>query len=121
MSKKINQLTAATGEETLNDSYLLAIADPTNGIALKMTVAQAKEAYGTKSLKYQASGGEGSTITIPQLAGKSVLAVFRSSGPVYPSDTSTPDYDEFYWDSIVLFFGVATNVGEKFLIIYRNN
>jgi hypothetical protein len=120
MSKKINQLTAATDEEALNDSYLFAIADPTDGIALKMTVEQAKEVFGTKKLKYVASGEEGLTITIAQLAGKDILSILRSSGPLYEGEGVSPDYDEYKWDSVTIFFGVATNPGEKFLILYRN-
>ncbi len=58
MSKKINQLTAATDAEATNDSYLFPLADPTNGIALKTSISQAKEVFGVKKTKYIADGTE---------------------------------------------------------------
>jgi hypothetical protein len=119
MSKKINQLDPATDAETLNDSYLLAIADPTNGIALKMTIAQAKEAYGTKKLPYTATGTEGNTLTISQLDGKDILAIFRGVGVIYEIGSS-PESDEFTWDQTDIVLGANTNLNEKFLILYRN-
>jgi len=120
MSKKINQLDSASDAECANDSYLIPLADPTNGIALKMTVSQAKEVYGTKKLKYIATGLEGSTLTLSQLLGKNILAIFRGVGTIYEADDLTPDSDEYIWDQTDIGLGADTNTNEKFLILYRN-
>jgi hypothetical protein len=119
MSKKINQLDAATDTESLNDSWVLAQADPTNGIAKKVTVAQLKEAYGTKKYTYTASGLEGNTLTIPTIAGKQVLIIGRGLGFIYETGSS-PESDEYTWDDVNLVLGAVTNPGERFLILYRN-
>jgi len=118
MSKKINQLDAATDEESKNDSYLDGIADPVNGLAKKRTTAQSKQVFCTKSEKYVATGDEGTTITIPALAGRQILAIFRSSGIIYEVGAS-PESDEFTWDDADIVLGTATNAGEKFLILHR--
>lgn len=120
MSKKISQLDPATDAEVANDSYLFAIADPTNGIAKKATVAQVKDAYGAKSLKYKAVGNEGVSLTIALLEGVNILAILRSSGPIYLADGMTPDSDEYTWDQVTITLGTQVNSNEKFLIIYCN-
>jgi hypothetical protein len=120
MSKKINELDAATNPESLNDSYLFAIADPINGIAKKETVAQAKEVFWTKRFKYVGLGTENKTITIPTLAGKDIIAIFRGVGIIYESDLLVPESDEYKWDQADITLGVEVNAGEKFLIIYKN-
>lgn len=119
MSKKINQLDAATDAEAKNDSWLLAQADPVDGIAKKITVAQAKEVYGVKSLKYTATGSEGSTLTIAALAGKQILAILRESGPLFEVG-SAPISSEFTWDDVDIVLGAPVGgAGERFLILYR--
>lgn|ERR1044072_569082 len=122
MSKKINQLDEATDEEALNDSYLLAIADATNGLAKKMTVSQAKEAYGAKRLKYVSTGSEGATLTLSQLLGKDILMITRGMGVIHLSEDITPESDEYYWDQTSITLGTEVNPdgGEKFTILYRN-
>src|SRR5574341_2027313 len=116
MSKKINQLTAATDAQSKNDSYLFALADSINGVALKMTVAQAKEAFGTKSITYTATGTEGTSLTIPTIAGKDILLIGRGIGFIYEIGSS-PASDEFTWNDTVIGLGAATNPNEKFLIL----
>ena len=119
MSKKINQLDAATDAEAKNDSYLLAEADPINGIAKKMTVAQAKEVFATKKLTYIATGTEGSALTISALAGYEILAIFRESGPIFEVGSS-PDSSSFTWDDTTIGLGApVSGAGERFLILYR--
>lgn len=118
MSKKINQLDAATDAEAKNDSFLFAQADPINGISKKTTIQQAKEVFATKKLKYTATGSEGSTLTIPALAGYEILLITRGIGSIYEVGAS-PDSDEFTWDDTSIVLGTITNPGEKFNILYR--
>lgn len=119
MSKKINQLDAATDAEAKNDSWLDAVADPINGIAKKRTTAQSKEVFATKKFKYVATGSEGSTLTIPTIAGYEILLILRESGPLYEVGAS-PDSSEFTWDDITIGLGAAVSgAGERFLILYK--
>ena len=118
MSKKISQLDAATDEEVANDSYLYAIADPTNGLAKKATVSQIKNAYGVKSFRYTALGSEGDTLTLPQLEDRSIVAILRSSGVIYETNDGTPEPDEYTWNGVDIVLGAATNLNEKFNILY---
>jgi len=118
MSKKINQLDAASNAEAKNDSWFLAQADPINGIAKKVTVAQAKEVFATKKALYTATGSEGSLLTIPALAGYEILLIMRESGPLYEVGSS-PDSSSYTWDDTTIGLGAATSPGERFLILYR--
>lgn len=119
MSKKINQLDAATDAEAKNDSWVIAQAEPVGGVAKKMTVAQAKEVYATKKLKYVALGTEGSTLTIPALLGYDILLIMRESGPLYEVGSS-PLSNQFTWDDTDIVLGAAVGgAGEQFLILYR--
>lgn len=119
MSKKINQLDAATDDEAKNDSWLDPIADPINGIAKKRTTAQSKAVFSTKKLKYVATGTEGSTLTIPQLLGYDILLILRESGPLYEVGAS-PDSSEFTWDETDIVLGAPVGgAGERFLILYK--
>jgi len=119
MSKKTNQLDPTTDSEAKNDSYLLPLADPVNGLSKKMTVAQAKEAFGVKSELYVATGSEGSTLTIAALLGKQILAILRESGPIFEIGSS-PDSSQYTWDDTDIVLGAPVNVaGERFLILYR--
>lgn len=119
MSKKINQLDAATDAEAKNDSWLDALADPTNGIAKRRTTGQSKEVFSTKKLKYVATGAEGSTLTIPEIAGYDILLIVRESGPIFEVGTS-PDSSEFTWDDTDIVLGAAVGgAGERFLILYK--
>lgn len=119
MSKKINQLDAATDSEAENDSNLFAVADPINGISKKMTVAQAKEAFGVKHKLYVATGSEGSTLTVPEVQGKQILTILRESGPIFEVGSS-PASNQFTWDDSDIGLGAAVGgAGEQFLILYR--
>lgn len=120
MSKKINQLTAATDAEAINDSYLFPLADPVNGVALKTSVAQAKEIFKVKKLKYVCNGLEGTTLTLSQLAGKDIMLIIRGMSPIYESTDGTPETDEYEWDTVNITLGAATNQLEKFIILYNN-
>lgn len=119
MSKKINQLDPATNDDAKNDSFLLAIADPVNGTAIYMTVAQAKEVFGTKEKLYVATGSEGNTLTIPEIQGYKILAILRESGAIFEVGSS-PASNQFTWDDTDIVLGAEVGgAGEQFLILYR--
>lgn len=119
MSKKINQLDAITDAQAKNDSYVIAQAEPVGGVAKKMTVAQAKEVYSTKKLKYVATGAEGSTLTIPALLGYQILLIIRESASLHEVG-ATPDSSEFTWDDTDIGLGApVSGAGERFTILYR--
>jgi hypothetical protein len=119
MSKKTNQLDPTSDTEAKNDSYLLPLADPINGLSKKMTVAQAKEAFGVKSKLYVATGSEGSTLTVSELLGKQILTILRESGPIFEVGSS-PLSNQFIWDDADITLGAPVGVaGEQFLILYR--
>lgn len=119
MSKKFNQLNPISDAHAKNDSWLLAQADPVTGVAESMTVAQAKEVYATKKLKYTATGSEGSSLTIPALAGYEILMIMRESGPLYEVGSS-PDSSSYTWNDITIGLGTpVSGAGERFLILYR--
>lgn len=118
MSKKIDQLDPATNSEAKNDSYLFAQADPVNGLAKKVTIAQAKEVFATKNYLYTATGSEGSSLTISALAGYDILLVTRESGVLYEVGSS-PDSSQYTWDDITIGLGTDANAGERFLILFR--
>lgn len=119
MSKKTNQLDAATNEEAKNDSYLLPLADPINGLSKKMSVEQAKEAFGVKSKLYIATGSETDTLTIPEIEGKQILTILRESGPIFEVGAA-PASNQFTWDDTDIVLGAdVSGAGEHFLILYR--
>jgi hypothetical protein len=119
MSKKTNQLDPTSDAEAKNDSYLLPLADPINGLSKKMSVAQAKEAFGVKNYLYVATGSEGSILTIPTIQGKQILTILRESGPIFEVGAS-PLSNQFTWNDISIGLGAEVGVpGEQFLILYR--
>lgn len=118
MSKKTNKLDPTTDAEAKNDSYLLPLADPINGLSKKMTVFQAKEAFGVKKEVYTGIGTEGSTITIPALLGKQVLMIGREMGIIYEVGSS-PASNEYTWDDTDIVLGTDINAGERIIILYR--
>lgn len=70
-------------------------------------------------VKYTATGTEGTTLTIPELAGKKILFITRSNTVLYKT-SSNPTSNEFTWNDVIVGLGAATNSGESFLILYRN-
>lgn len=119
MSKKINQLDAITDAQAKNDSWLIAQAEPVGGLAKKMTVAQAKEVFATKKLKYVATGAEGSSLAPPQLLGYQILLIIREGAPLHEVG-ATPDSSEFTWNDTTIGLGAAVSrAGERFTILYR--
>lgn len=119
MSKKINQLDDITDVQAKNDSWFMAQSEPISGEAFRMTVAQAKEVYATKSRLYVATGSEGSILTIPELLGYSILLIMRESGPLFEVG-SAPLSNQFTWDDTDIVLGAPVGgAGEQFLILYR--
>jgi hypothetical protein len=119
MSKKTNQLDPTLDSEAQNDSYLLPLADPINGLSKKMTVAQAKEAFGVKKKIYPATGTEGDTLTIPEIAGKEILMIGREMGLIYEVGSS-PASNQFTWDDTDIVLGTEVGgAGEQFIILFR--
>lgn len=70
-------------------------------------------------VKYQATGAEGTTLTIPELAGKKILFITRGNAIIYKTSTA-PSSNEFTWDDVIIGLGAATNFNEPFLILFRN-
>lgn len=119
MSRKINQLDPITSTNAKNDSWVLAQADPVSGVAKKITVAQAKEVYGTKSLTYTANGTEGNTLTIAALSGRQILMIMRESGAIFEVGAD-PESSEYTWDDTDIVLGAAVSMaGERFIILHR--
>lgn len=119
--KKINELGGLTLTEANEDDRLLAWGHGTTGQLSKVTMAQAKELFKTVSLKYTATGSEGSTITIAGLSGKEILSIMRESGPIFEV-ASAPISSEYTWDGTDIVLGAAVGgAGERFLILYTNS
>lgn len=70
-------------------------------------------------IKYVATGAEGTTLSIPEIVGKKVLFATRESSPIYKV-SSGPVASEYTWNDTIIGLGVATNPGDRFLILYRN-
>lgn len=70
-------------------------------------------------IKYTATGSEGTTLSIPEIVGKKILFVTRESSPIYKV-SSAPISSEYTWNDTVIGLGVAANLGDRFLILYRN-
>lgn len=119
MKKKINALTALSDDQVADGTRLLAIADPTSGVAYQGTMAQVKAAVSPKKYKYTATGSEGTTLTIEALLNKTILIIIREGDVLFEADPElTPDSVEFAWNSTDITLGLSTNIGERYLIIY---
>ena len=70
-------------------------------------------------VKYIATGTEGTTLTVPELAAKKILLVTRGNTVIYKT-SSSPASNEFTWDDVNIGLGTATNLNDPFLILYRN-
>lgn len=70
-------------------------------------------------VKYIATGTEGITLAIPELAGKKILLVTRGNTVIYKA-SSAPASNEFTWDDVNISLGANTTPNEPFLILYRN-
>lgn len=70
-------------------------------------------------VKYTATGAEGTTLTISELAGKKILFMTRGNAIIYKT-SSAPASNEFTWNDVIIELGAATNLNEPFLILFRN-
>lgn len=119
MSKRIDQLTAATNAQAVDDTYLWIIGDPATGTMYKVTRAQLISAFGlTQKYDYVATGAEGTTLTIGDLASKDILLIIREGNPLHETN-SAPDTVEYTWDNTDIVLGLATKEGDRFTIIYN--
>ena len=104
-----------------DNTKLLPFGNNTTGVAGQGSMGQVKLATSTKKEKYVATGAEGTTITIAILAGRYILAIFREGSCLYEVTSPTvPDNVEFTFDSTNIELGLATNPGERFLILWKN-
>lgn len=69
---------------------------------------------------YITTGTEGSTLTIPAIAGKRIMLVTRENGVVYKV-TNLPGSAEYTFDGTLIQLGTpVVNPGERFLFLYRS-
>lgn len=120
MGKTINHLTPLTDTQADDNGRLSPSADPVSGEAGSVTMTQQKLVIGTNHIKYVATGLEGTTLTLADLAQKDVISIAREGATMYEV-VATPDSVEFIWDGTIITFGLAPRAGERFLILYRNN
>lgn len=118
MGKKISELDSLTDAQSADNTRLFASADPTTGIAGKMTLRQVKSSITAFKIKYVATGSEITTLNIATILGKEILVIHRESGVLFEV-AATPDPAEFIWDGTTITLGLATNPGERFLILYK--
>lgn len=69
--------------------------------------------------KYTATGSEGTTLSIPALAGKKIIFASRENSVIYKV-SNAPDPAEYTWNNTLIELGTVTNPGERFLFLYRN-
>jgi len=69
--------------------------------------------------EYMATGNEGVMLNIPEIVGKKILLITRGSAVIYKVSYS-PSSAEFTWNDTTITLGTATNMNERFLILYRN-
>lgn len=117
MGKKINQLTSADQATVNTNTRLFVICDPVTGISGKMTIAQAKVAFGSFKKNYVAAGGE-ATLVLSELAGMEILSISREGAGMYQNNAS-PDSTEFGFDGTTITFGQTLRAAERLLIIYK--
>ena len=70
-------------------------------------------------MTYVATGDEGLILNIPTIIGSKILLVTRESLVQYDV-SNNPNTTEFIWNGTTITLGLATNAGERFLILYRN-
>lgn len=118
--KLIKDLTALTDGQVNDDTKYLPFGNNTTGEAFKGTIAQLKLVMQTKNFTYTTLGSEGTTLTIPTIAGMYIVALFREGSLIYPV-VSAPDSVQYIWDTANITLGLTVNPigGERFYIEYR--
>lgn len=119
--KRISDLIAATDAHVNDGTRLMPLCDPATGISEKMTIAQAKAAFGSTKFKYVATGAEGTALMISAVSGKTILLIAREGAIIYEV-SATPDPAEYIWDGSTITLGLTVNPagGERFNILFRN-
>jgi hypothetical protein len=119
MSKKINQLDAASAAEIADTNNLFVIAIASTGLAKKVTRAQMRTAFAVVRTQHTATGSEGDTLTLSALASRNILMVTRESGPIYEAPGVSPNSTEYTWDNTDLVFGTNLIAGERVVILHQ--
>lgn len=121
MSKRVDQLSALTDNDVMNDGRLMPLGDPATGQLYKATMAQLKKAVTVQKYYVQIAAGDDHTTFAPiTLNDTTILATIREGSLVYQVDSS-PDSEEYTWDGTTLTFGRSLTVGERLLFLYLNN
>jgi hypothetical protein len=118
LPKRIDELTTADAGQVADDTYLIFLGNPATGELFKTTRDQLVPAVTTTILKklYTADGTEGTTLTIADLAGKTMYLVVREGNPLH--EAGTPDEGEYAWDGTNILLGLSTLAGQRFLFLY---
>lgn len=115
----IKDFPTLTDPQVNDDTKLMPFGIGATGKMYRGTVAQAKKVFGTYKKKYVGLGSEGVTLTLSELAGKEILQVVREGQVLHEIDVS-PDTAEFVWDTTDITLGLSVNIGERYLILYKN-
>jgi hypothetical protein len=70
-------------------------------------------------MEYISTGAEGTSITIPGLAGKRIILIIRENNPLHKV-SNNPDSAEYTWDNTTIGTSVTITARTRFLILYRN-
>lgn len=110
-----------TDGQVADPTRLIPMADATTGIAGAGSIAQLLLLLAVQGINYIATGSEGTTITIPALATKTILMIGREGGIIHEVIIPiVPDTGEFTFDSTNINLGLAVSgAGERFTILYR--
>lgn len=117
--KKYIDLPVLTTPQVADDTKLVAFGLSITGQLFTGTVAQLKAVFAVQDLIYTALGSEGTTLTIPALAGMKILSITREGLGMYEV-VSAPDSVSYVWDSVNITLGLGVSMaGERFRIHYR--
>ena len=119
-----------TEDETENDMFAGCYIDFTIETPFKQNICQVPTAFTDFSSTietdmkvydkiYMTTGTEGSTLTIPELAGKKILLLIREDNVMYLV-SNLPDNTQYTFDGTNIDLGLPVQkAGERFLILYR--
>jgi hypothetical protein len=119
MDKKINQERTGTDADFNNLTTLVQLGSGATGELFTATIGQLKKFIAVKKIFYKANGTEGTSLTIPQINGASIMSLHREGLLLYETSL-TPDSGQFRFDLTNLTFGAALSLNERLLIIYSN-
>lgn len=119
MSRKINEFAVPSDADVANNSNLVPVGDAATGKMFQGTVAQAKKAYGTFPYRYTATGSEGTSLVISEIASKDIVLIVRESAVIHEV-FGAPASAEYSWNDTTITLGTPTGPGERFLILYKS-